>query len=295
MWRRLIGLLSASAMLLAPPADAMRYKLVRTNPNVVLIIAQGEIAVNENAAFKAALQDVPPGTPMIGLVVNSGGGNVLAAEEMAALIHTGGISIAVTSGAVCASACFLLFAASPHRFAALGALIGVHSVSAATGENEATWAATTLFARDASDYGVPPEILGRLVATPPGQIAWLTRAELAAMHVTFLTAQPQPQPDVSTAASAAPAPTGSPLFRRGLADRTAWEAWFASLTGALRAGADYWAGQRSLPRPGSCRVMAIRSPDPDGFAAGCVEARRFLARSDQRRRDPDYSAGWNSF
>ena len=190
VWRRLIGVLSASAMPLAPPADAMRFKLVRTNPNVVLIIAQGEFAVNEIAAFKAALQDVPPRTPMIGLVVNSGGGNVLAAEEMAALIHTGGIGIAVTSGAVCASACFLLFAASPHRFAAPGALIGVHSV-APPARTRRPSRPRSLFERDASGYAAAG-ILGRLVATPPGQFAWLTRAELAAMRVVFMTAQPLP-------------------------------------------------------------------------------------------------------
>ena len=41
-------------------------------------------------------------------------------------------------------------------------------------------------------------------------------------------------------------------FDAGLADRRAIEEWFASLKGDFKKGASYWAGQRSLPKPGSC-------------------------------------------
>jgi hypothetical protein len=78
-------------------------------------------------------------------------------------------------------------------------------------------------------------------------------------------------------------------YEQGRNDRIAWESWFNSLSGDYRAGAFYWSGERSLPRPGSCA-----SPKPE-FTAGCVAAQGRLAASDARRKtEPDYRAGWNS-
>jgi hypothetical protein len=79
-------------------------------------------------------------------------------------------------------------------------------------------------------------------------------------------------------------------FQQGLADRRAWETWFAAASGEYRRGALYWAGQRSLVHPGSCATLAVEA------AAGCSAAVARLAGSDVRRKnDPDYRAGWNSF
>jgi hypothetical protein len=81
----------------------------------------------------------------------------------------------------------------------------------------------------------------------------------------------------------------SDLFSQGLQDRTAWEMWFSSLSGDERAGAEYWAGQRSLPNPGNC----IGTPD---FQTGCNEARAKLTGPDTLRKSrPEYKAGWNSY
>jgi hypothetical protein len=45
--------------------------------------------------------------------------------------------------------------------------------------------------------------------------------------------------------------SNTPVFEAGVADRRAYEEWFASLTGDFQRGATYWVGQRSLPKPGS--------------------------------------------
>jgi hypothetical protein len=78
----------------------------------------------------------------------------------------------------------------------------------------------------------------------------------------------------------------------GSADRRVWENWFAGLTGTFREGAEYWAGQRSLPRPGLCYgVTGQRFGD---WSAGCTAAKRLLGPTDVRRRsEPAYRAGWN--
>src|SRR5208283_3339429 len=52
-----------------------------------------------------------------------------------------------------------------------GARIGVHSASVSGGrENTDTLGVTTLMAREAAAYGVPPAITGRMVTTKPGGV-----------------------------------------------------------------------------------------------------------------------------
>jgi hypothetical protein len=82
----------------------------------------------------------------------------------------------------------------------------------------------------------------------------------------------------------------SPLFRKGLADRTSLEKWFSSQTGDFKAGAEFWAGQRSLPKPGTCHQQS------EAFQSGCMAAQEKLAAVDVlRKSEPDYKSGWNAF
>jgi hypothetical protein len=79
-------------------------------------------------------------------------------------------------------------------------------------------------------------------------------------------------------------------FRDGHADRQAWEAWFAGLSGIYRAGAEFWAGHRSDPKAPACA-----STTDIVFRTACEDARKRLTQSDQRRKsDPNYFAGWNA-
>ncbi len=90
-------------------------------------------------------------------------------------------------------------------------------------------------------------------------------------------------------AVAQPAHAGS-MFDQGLQDRAAWEQWFNSLQGDAKTGAFYWAGQRSLPHPGSCQQMS------NEFYAGCTQAKLKLSASDTlRKTEPAYKAGWNAW
>jgi hypothetical protein len=89
----------------------------------------------------------------------------------------------------------------------------------------------------------------------------------------------------------APEPTIS-SYDRGLADRTAWEQWFAGLSGDLQAGAYWWSGQRSLPNPGTCNNPAVSQL----FVAGCEAAMTRLTPTDARRRlSAEYRRGWNEY
>ena len=82
-----------------------------------------------------------------------------------------------------------------------------------------------------------------------------------------------------------------PAFMDGLQDRRTWETWFGGLSGAARDGADWWAGQRSQPHPGSCETQVDRDA-----RWGCLVAADKLAPFDARRKkEPDYKRGWSSY
>ena len=83
-----------------------------------------------------------------------------------------------------------------------------------------------------------------------------------------------------------------PAFDQGHADRVAYEAWFTTLQGDARAGAESWAGRRSLRTPGNCDPPQGLSP---AWSSGCTVARQKLAPMDTRRKaEPEYRRGWNN-
>lgn len=163
-------------------AHAMTISEERAADSAVHVRMEGEIKAGDTAKLTAILRD--DSGSIVDISLNSLGGNVLEAEQMASDIRDYGVTVTVDTGDTCASACFLLFAAGTVRKAGEHALIGVHSASDADGEETPeSLAVTTLIARDAAAYGVPSSIIGKIVTTAPGQIAWLNDADLRRMGV----------------------------------------------------------------------------------------------------------------
>lgn len=127
-------------------------------------------------AFRRTL---PVGVPVI-VLLNSPGGSAIDSWLIAAMIRRGGASTYVVND--CESACFLMFAAGRQRGYASGARIGVHRASNGGGqETLQTEHGTVTLAKAYELLGVPPAIIGRMVTTEPGAMAFLTSAELASM------------------------------------------------------------------------------------------------------------------
>ena len=270
-----------------------------------VVVGTGPIVVGDRAKLVTLLDGLPLQAPAKIMLLDSPGGSVIEAERLADTVRSNRLSVGVVGTDMCASACFLLFAASLDKFAQVGARIGVHSVSLNAIETMNTLAITTAMARDAAGYGVPAAIVGRMVTTEPGQMAWLSPDELRSMGTSLYFGNnggpaPAPPPSASAGQLAAIAPPASlppsSAFQEGLEDRRAWEAWFNSLPPAAHAGALYWSAQRGLRQPGTCTA-----PPPDlgagmfEWGVGCIEAQKRLRPSDIRRKaEPDYRAGWNS-
>ena len=97
---------------------------------------------------------------------------------------------------------------------------------------------------------------------PVGGYAWAVNPHhLGDMRVIAVNTPPDQKIDSSASS-----------FDQGLADRAAFEQWFASLNGDFRRGADWWAGHRSLPHAGTCNGPAAAINQM--FTIGCEPQRR---------------------
>jgi hypothetical protein len=152
----------------------------------VVIEISGQIAPGDADVFIGAVKRANAAGKVVESVqLNSTGGILLEGARLAEAIRVGKISTTVAQGAVCASACFLAFAAGGPKFAGYGALIGVHKASDKGGrETAASGEATLLMARFARELGVPSAIIARMLSTPSKQIGWLNPQDLRSMGVS---------------------------------------------------------------------------------------------------------------
>ncbi len=177
----------AHLLLIAAPASAMTVQRVPVvGKEAPALLLQGRVVPGDASRLRQALA----GETFSALLLNSPGGSLLEARDMARAIRALRVPVVVPERAECASACFMLFAAAREKVAVPGARIGVHSASVAGGnETMDTLGATTLMAREAAQDGVPAAITGRMVTTAPGQMAWLSQNELEQMGARIAPAR----------------------------------------------------------------------------------------------------------
>jgi hypothetical protein len=296
------------------PALGIQFQPIAVSSTEVVVDGRGPIVPGDNDRLLQALATVPStGRTLLALALDSPGGDVAEAKDMVNVIRERQLPVVIPRNSQCASACFLLFAASQRRFAATDALVGVHSASQEGAETKTSLAVTTLMARDAAELGVPASIIGKMVETTPGRVAWLEPADLALMRVTVyqgdaLVALRQPDPAIvrrDVPGSILPATTqptvippaqasSSSAFTLGQDDRRNWDAWLGGLQGQYREGAVFALGQMyGTPQPGLC--YGPNNLNRGDFTLGCDVARRRLAPLVVKlRSSTDYATGWNA-
>lgn len=206
--KTLVAGLAAALLLIAPlRSHAMQFERVALSGDVVVVVLRGSIIQGDAERLVAFIGGMTRSDRIAALFLDSPGGNVVEAERLAGGIAAAKLSVAVAGDGKCASACFLLFAASPRKYAGINALIGVHSASENGRETLASMGMTTAMARDAAAYGIPPSIIGKMVQAAPGRMEWLTPFDFKQMGVTMI---PASAPDTPAASSrTANAPTAS--------------------------------------------------------------------------------------
>jgi hypothetical protein len=176
----------AFAICFGAPASSATIKTMPGKDGRVAIQIFGQIAEGDADVFISAVKQANAAGKVVDSVqLNSTGGKLLDGARLAAVIKIAKLSTTVAQGAVCASACFLAFAAGDPKFVGYGALIGVHKASDKGGrETAASGEATLSMARFAKELGVPSAIIARMLSTPARQIAWLNPQELRSMGIS---------------------------------------------------------------------------------------------------------------
>ena len=182
-----ILLAMAFAVYLGGPASSATIKSVPGKDRRVVIQIFGPIEAGDADAFISAVKQAgAAGKAVESVQLHSTGGRLVEGARLAAAIKLGKMSTTVAQGAVCASACFLAFAAGDPKFVGDGALIGVHKASEKDGrETVASGAATLSMAGFAKELGVPSVIVDRMSSTSPKKIAWLSSQDLRSMGVSM--------------------------------------------------------------------------------------------------------------
>jgi hypothetical protein len=162
---------------LVEPAGAFQIKRVPTDFGTVLRL-RGAVRGGDYDRLKSILQD----GSVVGLDIRSGGGLLEDGVEIARVVRDKGI--VVYASRECDSVCAFIFFAARQRYMGRGCKIGVHSVSNRRGKEDAYTARSTVrVSRLLAGLGVPHSIIGKLVATPAGKIAFLNNRELAGLNV----------------------------------------------------------------------------------------------------------------
>jgi hypothetical protein len=178
----------AFAVYFGAPASSAAIKSIPGKDRRVVIEISGQIAEGDADVFIDAVKEANAAGKVVESVqLNSTGGRLFEGAKLAAAIKVAKISTTVAQGAVCASACFLAFAAGERKFVGYGALIGVHKASDKGGrETAASGEATRLMARFAKELGVPYLIISRMLSTPSKEIGWLDLQDLQSMRVSMV-------------------------------------------------------------------------------------------------------------
>src|SRR5258708_4462521 len=160
-------------------AAAAEIKSFNLKDDSVEISISGDIAPGGSDALRVSIQAAnDAGKLVTSLRLNSAGGNLLEAVRLAAAVKLAKMSTNVGQSATCASACFLIFAAGETKYANNSARIGVHGAS---DKDVVSHAATTSMADVAKALDVPWSIIRRMINTPPGEVEWLSIADLRLM------------------------------------------------------------------------------------------------------------------
>ncbi len=168
------------------PASAADFRRIDIGPERSLVLIEGMILPGDTDRLTRFLLTSLDNHHLAAFALSSPGGVVGEGARLGELIRRIDAAVVVGAHADCESACFLLFAAGARRAAMPSARIGIHSAENLAGdETTGAMAATLEMARLSIRWGVPDEIVSRMISTGPASIAFLTPAELRRMNVTI--------------------------------------------------------------------------------------------------------------
>jgi hypothetical protein len=139
----------------------------------------GPIRRGDGARFRAFMDGLRPHRDISCINLDSPGGDVATAVTIADIVNNRDMATSIRGGDMCASACALVFFAGAPRRMGKGARLCVHRAATTGGsETPGTIDATAFTAERLRQYCAGPGAIVRLLATPPGGIAWLNAEDV---------------------------------------------------------------------------------------------------------------------
>ena len=174
----------ALTALAANGAGAAEISSTVTKENKVVISLKGEIVAGDTDRLTKLITTANSANRLVsGIRLSSPGGSLLEGVKLAEAIRFAKIATVVPSGSMCASACFIAFAAGSEKYVSYSAQVGVHGASDRAGKTAGD--ATIAMAKIVKELGVGVSVIGKMVVTPPDQMVWLDPNELRSLGTTM--------------------------------------------------------------------------------------------------------------
>ena len=161
-------------------AEAAKLGSYVNNEGNVILTLEGEINQGDAKGLQSIINKARwNNRSVIAIRLSSPGGNMMEGIHIADVVNDNKLATVVAKNAMCASACFLAFAAGHEKYASARSSIGVHGASESNGkESDNSRSATIIMAKILNMMHVPHRIIGEMVTTPPNQMIWLKMPDM---------------------------------------------------------------------------------------------------------------------
>ncbi len=165
---------------LSTSASAAKLDAYVNNEGKVVLTLEGEIKPGDSKSLQGMIDKAHwANREVIALRLNSPGGNMMEGIHIADVVNDNKLATVVVNNTMCASACFLAFAAGHEKYASAHSSLGVHGAAEANGKETAeSQAATVIMAKILKMMHVPNRIIGEMVTTPPQDMVWLKMSDM---------------------------------------------------------------------------------------------------------------------
>jgi hypothetical protein len=161
-------------------ASAADLTTTVSRENKTIVALNGELVEGDASRLREIINaSTNAARPVSGIRLNSSGGSLIEGVRLAGIIQNTKIATVIPSGATCASACFIAFAAGNEKFASATATVGVPGAADRFGRDAA--GETPPIVRVVREMGLLDAIVEKMLDTRADEIIWLSQDDLRAM------------------------------------------------------------------------------------------------------------------
>lgn len=170
-----IGLLLTGALFLVATRASAAEITVRLVPpphnDEAVVILQGRILIGDEIEFRERTQKLL--SSKVFLFLDSAGGELSSALNIANVVHTNQWTTVVTNGDVCNSACAVIWFSGVHRELGMMARIGVHSAGTRDDPHKRSAWGNLVVTKYLQAIGIDEALVQRVTAADPSTMEYI--------------------------------------------------------------------------------------------------------------------------